>query len=357
MPRKIPRALQLDYQPHDPARYRPKIGVIGCGGIVKHHLTAYRAAKYQVAALCDIDLRRAKSAQTEFFPAADIYADYQEVLRRKDIEVVDITTHPLQRSPIIEAAILAGKHVLSQKPFVLDLELGQRLVDLADSHGVLLAVNQNGRWAPHFSYMRQAVQAGLLGDLTGVHLSVHWDHSWVAGTPFEKVKHLILYDYAIHWFDMVVCLLAPQRAKRVFASTARTPTQTIAPALLGQALIEFEHAQATLAFDAHTPIGRQDRSMLAGALGSIRSSGPGNSEQRLVITTADGEFEPRLKGKWFSDGFHGAMGDLLCAIESGVSPTANAAENLRSLELCFAAVASAEQGRPIVPGSVRRLPE
>ncbi len=83
---------------------------------------------------------------------------------------------------MIEAALEAGKHVLSQKPFVLDLDFGRRMVDLADARGVKLAVNQNGRWAPHFSYMRAGDRAGLIGDAAlGCHVAVHWDHSWIAG--------------------------------------------------------------------------------------------------------------------------------------------------------------------------------
>ncbi len=51
---------------------------------------------------------------------------------RRDIEVVDIATHPDVRAPIIKAALDAGKHVLSQKPFALDLASGERLVKLAE---------------------------------------------------------------------------------------------------------------------------------------------------------------------------------------------------------------------------------
>jgi hypothetical protein len=46
----------------------------------------------------------------------------------------------------------------------------------------------------------------------------------------------------------------------------------------------------------------------------------------------------------------------LCAIEENRTSTINARNNLRSLELCFAAVASAESGMPVAPGSVRRMP-
>ena len=123
--------------------------------------------------------------------------------------------------------------MLSQKPFVLDLDVGQELVDLADKCGVKLAVNQNGRWSPHFSYMRAAVADGLLGELSGIHMSVHWDHTWTEGTEFEKVRHLILYDFAIHWFDMVNCLLADKTPKRVFASNREDPAAETYAATFG----------------------------------------------------------------------------------------------------------------------------
>jgi predicted dehydrogenase len=350
-------APELPYQPRDPKHYNPPIGLIGCGGITREHLTAYRKAGYRVVALCDIDLERARLRQQEFYPEADLYTDYHQLLKRDDIEVVDIAPHPHQRPPIVEAALLARKHVLSQKPFVLDLDVGQRLVDLADRQGVYLAVNQNGRWAPHFSYMREAVRAGLLGELAGIHLSVHWDHSWVRGTEFEKVKHLILYDYAIHWFDMISCLMQGHEATRVFASIARTRSQTVAPSLLGQAVVEYPTAQASLAFDAETRYGSQDRSFIAGSHGAISSIGPGNKMQRLTITTDAGDATPELEGSWFPDGFHGTMGELLCAIEENRQPSISGADNLRSLALCFAAVASAERREPVVPGTVRAMPE
>lgn len=350
-------APELPYKPRDPQHYRPPIGLIGCGGITREHLLAYAKAGYRVVALCDLDLERARGRQEEFYPAAALYTDYRELLNRDDIEVVDIAVHPHQRPPLIEAALQARKHVLSQKPFVLDLDVGERLVELADRQGVYLAVNQNGRWAPHFSYMREAVKAGLLGELAGIHLSVHWDHSWVRGTEFEKVRHLILYDYAIHWFDMISCLMTGQEALRVFASVARTRLQTVSPALLGQAVVEYPTAQASLAFDAETRFGSQDRSFIAGSQGAISSIGPGNRTQRLTITTDAGDATPHLEGSWFPDGFHGTMGELLCAIEEHRQPSINAADNLKSLALCFAAVASAERHEPVVPGSVRAMPE
>ena len=346
----------LPYRPQSPRTYSPNIGLIGCGGITHYHLRAYVAAGFKVTAVCDLDLAKAESRREEFYPNAAVYDDYEKLLADDSIEVVDITTHPPERPPIIEAALRAGKHVLSQKPFVLDLDEGARLIEVAHKVNRRLAVNQNGRFAPHFSYARQVVNSGIIGEVFGAHLSCHWDHTWVKGSEFEKIKHLILYDYAIHWFDIVRCLLKGKTVKRVFASTARSPGQQLMPDLLAQALIEFEGAQATLAFDASLPAGSQERTFLSGTAGSLYSVGSGNQEQQLTVSTKDGNWTPKLVGKWFPDGFHGTMGELLCAIEEGRETTINAEDNLRSLELCFAAIQSAETGQPVIPGTVRRLP-
>ncbi|HEV8291995.1 MAG TPA: Gfo/Idh/MocA family oxidoreductase, partial [Tepidisphaeraceae bacterium] len=122
------KAPDLPYRPRDPKKYRPAIGLIACGGITEQHLKAYKAAGYNVVALCDADGAKAEKRREEFYPRARVYSDYRKVLKRDDIEVVDVATHPEERLPIIRAAIKARKHVLSQKPFVIDLDEGQRLV-------------------------------------------------------------------------------------------------------------------------------------------------------------------------------------------------------------------------------------
>jgi len=348
-------APELAYWPQDPRRYRPKIGLIGCGGITDHHLRAYREAGYDVVALCNRTLAKARLRQKEFYPAAELYGDYRKLLARDDIEVVDIATHPEERVAIIRDALQAGKHVLSQKPFVTDLDVGERLVELAEKKGLALAVNQNGRWAPHFSYLRAAVGKGLIGEPFAAHLEVHWDHNWVKGTPFEDVRNLVLYDFGIHWFDILSCFMGGRTATRVFASHARSRSQKVRPPLLAQAMIEFEDAQASVVLDADVRFGREDRTYLAGPRGTLISQGPSLTEQTVTLYTRQGVARPKLRGTWFDAGFHGAMGELLLAIEERREPTHSARNNLKSLALCFAACASADTGKPAIPGKIRRL--
>jgi predicted dehydrogenase len=348
-------APDLAYLPRDPKRYRPAIGLIACGGITSYHLKVYKAAGYNVVAVCDCDRTKAEARRKEFYPDAAVYTDYRDVLKRDDVEVLDVATHPRDRVPILKAAIRAKRHVLSQKPFVTDLDLGQRLVDLADEQGVKLAVNQNGRWAPHFSYIRQAIAKGLIGVPFAAHLAVHWDHNWVKGTPFENVRHIVLYDFAIHWFDILTCLLPGQTARRVYASNAKSPSQTIRPPLLGQVTIEYDHAQASLVFDADVRHGKLDHTYIAGPKGTLTSQGPSLTEQSVTLHTDKGYGSPALKGTWFENGFHGTMAELLLAIEQNREPLNSARSNLAGLALCFAACASSDSGKPVVPGTVRKI--
>ena len=348
-------APALGYLPPRPARYRPSIALIGCGGISEHHLRAYREMGLDVVALCDLDGGRAERRRVEFFPNAAVFTDYRKVLSLGGVEVVDVALHPVPRVRGIEAALRARKHVLSQKPFVLDLGAGERLAALAERNGLKLAVNQNGRWAPHFSYLTAAVRAGVVGEVASIDFTLQWDHTWTAGTPFEDMRHLLLIDFGVHWFDMAARLMRGRRPDRVWASAVRTSFQTLKPPMLAQAVVDYPGAQVRICFNGHVKFGQEDRTVIAGSLGTLRSFGPSLSEQSVEVCTHVGRATPKLEGTWFTSGFAGAMGELLCSIEEGREPENSASENLHSLELAFAAARSAGDGRPRVPGTVRRI--
>ena len=347
-------APDLPWQPPMPRNYRPRIALIGAGGIASAHLDAYRTAGWEVAAICNRTLARAEARAAEFAPNASVTNRYEDILSDPSIDVVDITPHPADRLPIMEAALRAGKHVLAQKPFVLDLAEGARLVQLARDNGVKLAVNQNGRWSPHMAWMREAVRAGLIGDVVSVHCAVHWNHGWIAGTPFEEIDDLILYDFGIHWFDFLRSVIG-DRAKSVVAMAAPAPGQTARAPLMAQVLVRMDEGQASLVFDGSTPHGPRDTTYIAGTLGSLRSEGPDLGQQTVTLTTAAGQATPALHGTWFNDGFRGAMGALLVAIEDDLEPANGAEENLHSLALAFAAIRSRRIGQEVAVGAVKRL--
>ena len=343
------------YQPPVPRNYRPQIALIGCGGIARNHLDAYRAKGYLVVALCDTNLDAAKTLRDEFFPEAVVTNDPEEIFARPEIEVVDLALHPDPRLALIQRALESGKHVLSQKPFVTDIREGRKLIELAEQRGLKLAVNQNGRWAPYFSYLRQVLKHDLLGEIVSCDIHIAWDHTWIKGTRFEQIHHIGLYDFAIHWFDIVSCVFGERVPKQVFARAERIPGQEIEPPLSAVALVSFDGGQASLVFHAGTRFDPAESTVVTGTKGTFRSSGPVCANDKVFLTTAEGQAGVPLEGAWFNDGFAGAMGELLCAIEEKREPENSARNNLRGLELCFAACASADTGQPTVPGDVLQI--
>lgn len=338
-----------------PAHYRPKIGMIGCGGISATHLRAYRQEGWDVVALCSRTAASAEARRDEFYPEAKVFTDYHDLLAQPGIDVVDITLHPGPRAAVIAAALKAGKHVLSQKPFVLGLDEGERLVALADRCGRKLAVNHNGRWAPYFNFLRHAVRAGCIGQVQSVVMALNWDHSWIEGTPFELEQDVVLFDFGIHWFDLTAQLFHGQPARSVFAMNAAPAGQRITPPLIGSAIVQYNHGLATLHFDAHSRFGARESIVITGSQGTLRAEGPICAAHDVVLCTADGVARPVMSGSWFDDGFRGTMGELLSAIEEERGPDNSAASALPGLALGFAAVASARSGQPMVPGTVRSL--
>ena len=117
-------APELPYRPPMPKNYRPRIALVGAGGISAAHLDAYRTAGFDVAVVCSRTLAKAEQRRNEYFPNAEATDDVSRTMTRDDVAVVDLTPHPAERLPLIELALRNSKHVLSQKPFVLDLDDG-----------------------------------------------------------------------------------------------------------------------------------------------------------------------------------------------------------------------------------------
>lgn len=348
------RVPKLDYLPRKPRHpKRHKLGLIGCGGIAQYHLTAAKSFGVEVVALADVNRAAAESRRDEFYPQADVYTDHRELLARDDITVVDIATHTAIRPGQTREALLAGKHVLSQKPFVADLHEGRRLATLAKRKGLKLGVNQNGRWAPQFAALLAAVRQGMLGDIHTLDMSLAWDHTWCRGTKFAKLHHLILSDFAIHWFDIVANVFDGRKARSVFANTAYAPKQDMKPPMLANAVVNYGDGLATLAFSAYQSLAPQEYLCCVGSKGTLRGTANVANLTELELTTQRGTVKIPLTGKWFPDGFRGTLGEFLRAIEEDREPSISATNNLRSLELCFAALASADTGQPVKPGQVK----
>lgn len=210
---------------------------------------------------------------------------------------------------------------------------------------------------PGPTFLNQAIRGGSIGRVSYLGFSVAWDQGWIGGTPYEDIQDIILSDFALHWFDFLNLFMQGQPAKSVSASTSRAPEQEVKPPLIAGVTVEYEEAVAHLSFDGSVRNDPWDRTTVIGPLGNLISEGPDLNRQEVVMAAGGREHRPGLPRRQFNDGYHGAMAELLSAIVQNRSPSHHARNNLETLALCFAAVASARADAPMVPGRIQSLPK
>jgi predicted dehydrogenase len=141
-----------------------RIGVLGCADIARRRmLPAFAAsAAVEVAVVASRDLAKAKATAEPYGCAA--VAGYEAVLERSDVDAVYVPLPVALHAEWVERALLAGKHVLAEKPLTGDLASVVWLTELAARLGLVLRENFM------FSFHRQHAEALSLleGELVGL---------------------------------------------------------------------------------------------------------------------------------------------------------------------------------------------
>jgi len=141
-----------------------RVGVLGAGAWARGaHLPGYRRdPRCRVVAVADTVIDRARDAAREFdIPTATV--DAGELLRRDDIDLVDVCTPSHTHFELASSALEAGKHVLCEKPVAYDYRDTRRLADLARSKGLKTKVGLTFRYSPAMRYMRELIADGFIG--------------------------------------------------------------------------------------------------------------------------------------------------------------------------------------------------
>jgi predicted dehydrogenase len=144
-----------------------KVGVVGTGFIGPAHIEALRRLpNIEVVALCEanIELANAKAAQLGIERACV----FEDLLTMEDIVSVHICTPNFLHYPQSKAALLAGKHVICEKPLAKDLHEAAELVSLAEKTGLVNAVHFNLRYYPLVRQMKTMREKGDLGEIYSI---------------------------------------------------------------------------------------------------------------------------------------------------------------------------------------------
>ena len=181
-----------------------------------------------LSAVPGLELRAVASSQPEAvqaaWPDAAVVPDVQTLLREHpEIELVVVATPNDAHFPVAKAALQAGRHVVVDKPFVLDAGQARELVELAERVGKMVSVYQTRRFDSDFLTLREVLARGAIGrpvyfeshfDRFRPDVRVRWREQPVpgAGVWVDLGAHLL--DQAVQLFGMPDTLqvdMAPQR--------------------------------------------------------------------------------------------------------------------------------------------------
>jgi predicted dehydrogenase len=190
-----------------------RIGLIGAGGISKTHCSGWRKIRgAELVAVTDLH-RKAAETRAEEFGFGSVEKDAAALLRREDIDAVDICTANRSHKPLTVAALAAGKHVLCEKPLALTAREVDEMIAAAVKARKILMCAQHHRFGHAARALKRHISStrGSLGEVYYARARFNrrrllpWGKSFIykknsGGGPCIDVGVHIL-DLALHLMD------------------------------------------------------------------------------------------------------------------------------------------------------------
>jgi scyllo-inositol 2-dehydrogenase (NADP+) len=145
----------------------------------------------------------------DFFPSVQVARSLDEVLTDSDIDLVSICSPSLTHFEYAKRSLLAGKHVLVEKPFTATVREAEELILLTKKQGKILSVFQNRRFDSDFLTVKKVIEGDFLGEIHS--FEIHFNRFKPVLNP-KRWKEVvspangILYDLGSHIIDQVITL-------------------------------------------------------------------------------------------------------------------------------------------------------
>lgn len=342
----------LDLRPFIEAPAALGIAIIGSGNIVEHaQIPAYRAAGMRIVGITSRTRAHARAVASRT-GISRVYASVDELLQDPEVAIVDIAVPPDFQPAIAMQAVAAGKHVLAQKPLAVTFEEAKAVVDSAACAGVVLAVNQNGRFDPSINAARSLIQQGLLGERVAMSMQMHLKMPWQSYFKDPRYNRLMMLHMSVHHMDQFRWLFGTPT--RVTATIRHVPGDLYVGENFAAYTLEYDDGFLATSVDSGadwcSDFGIHYRILGTNAtlLGDV--GWPHNCKSTLRYELRERpavRHELAFSRSWFPDAFSATMGELISAIEQRRPPSNSGADNLDTMRTVCAAYRSAETGSAV----------
>ncbi|MGN1400903.1 MAG: oxidoreductase [Bacillus sp. (in: firmicutes)] len=161
--------------------------------------------EFELTAIVARNLEKVKESK----PDIPVYDTIDLLLEKQpEVELIILSTPTPTHFDLAKKAIMAGKHVIVEKPFVVTEQEGEQLISLAEQYQVVLTVYQNRRWDGDFMTVKQLIDSNRLGSIHTVEMN--WDRYRKEVRDRWKEANIpgggIFYDMAPHMLDQALQL-------------------------------------------------------------------------------------------------------------------------------------------------------
>lgn len=197
-----------------------KVGLCayGMSGRLFHAPFLYRHPGFDLRTIA----RRSDPSGISLYPETKIVPSVGELIQDPDIDLIVVNSPVQTHYQFCKEAILAGKDVLVEKPFVVYAAEAEELIRLADEHQVKLSVFQNRRWDRDFIAVKDIIDKGVLGRIHEAEIRFDRFRPTASGKIHKEAALPgagALYDLGSHLVDQAVRLFG--NPDRLFADLAQ----------------------------------------------------------------------------------------------------------------------------------------
>lgn len=215
-----------------------RLAIVGCGGMGHRHMAGLQElhrhglSHLDLVAACDPVTENARSLAQA---AAACWDQAPAVVARLDqlpalgVQAIDLTSPPALHHTIIEEALAAGIHVMTEKPLGLTVAASQRICQAAAQSDCIVSVAENYRRDPINRLARAVLDAGAIGEHRLMLMNDIGGRDRMLITLWRHMKKLggILVDMGVHYGDIMEYFMGPVVSvygqKRLHETIRRNP--------------------------------------------------------------------------------------------------------------------------------------
>ena len=348
-----------------------KIGLIGCGSVSGMYLPHLSKSPFvELVSVCDIIPERAKSAAQKY-KVPNSFTHIDQLLAGPAFDLMVNLTDMQEHGRLNKQALLAKKHVWSEKPMANTYAEGKELLDLSKKQGVRIWGAPAVVNSPQFAFMAKAIREGKIGKVSAAH--AHYGHLGPTWSAFFYEKGGgSLPDLGVYNLATLTGLLGP--AKSVMAMTSIvTPERTvdnkgkIKVIAEDNAMVLMDHGNGILShvqcgFNYFDPYGHEGNGQekptvsIWGTKGSLQLIGYDWAPFGVDVATLDNEKGARMATNTGTYVWEQGASVISESLATGNEPLIAAEHALHVLEVIEAARASQESGKRIAITSSFKYP-